>query len=813
MVVRKYVAALGVIALAAACGNNPSSSDAGAEGGIDGTASDGAVDGGFVYHGPAIGTNLSGMEWAAPGLRYGTSTLPNLNFTVPRKVDVAYLAASGFTKSRLPIQWELLQPMLKDTVASAAVQTAVGQPGAFDATYASYITDVLDAHAAAGIKAIIDLHNYCRYQDFVYQSDGSVKSFVVPSNPLLRPYTSDSSQVQVRICALAPGATLTPAHLADFWTRAAQKWKDHPGFGGYGLMNEPHELPAPGAIVSGGNEDLTIWPTFAQAAIDAIRAVDPVNPIYVGGNQWSSAMAIATQDPGFPLKGNNLIYEVHMYLDASSAGYAFDYDTEVAKGYSAGLGNVPIDQDTGVNRLKIATDWATANGVKLALTEIGMPIDDVRWQTMFERAVVFALQQGVEVYTWMGGAHWTIHNYALNQTAGFHQSKTLEPSVSGALKAAAGIPGATLYDDGPGWAPPSTPVTIHVYARGNVTSPIALTIASDKGGTLSKTQLTIPAGANGEDSFTYTPGAGDAIATLTYSAATNGQVPPPRKIYSLGDPVAYASTSLTDAARAILAKYAAAQWIMADGYTDYMLGAPAADGQTVRAISDSGFGSSEGNALEMLEWTNKDNAASGTMVVPIMRTSGAGKRYADMRAADTFGFWCKKSVPIPNVQANPRNRVPYGVDDAHFAIAAISVPSSTNDGVVFQGAKSDDIRISELSLAAGHPQARWIDANNQTVQLTASAALPANVPAVIALTSTAGAQSLRVNGQPLASGAATFAPSVLDSLLIGSGFVSYYPRGGFGGDVYAVVAGKGAPTAAELQVVERYLAATAGLTL
>ena len=57
-----------------------------------------------------MGTNLSGMEWAKPGLRYGSSTLPNLNFTVARRADVAYLAANGFTKNRLPIQWELLQP-------------------------------------------------------------------------------------------------------------------------------------------------------------------------------------------------------------------------------------------------------------------------------------------------------------------------------------------------------------------------------------------------------------------------------------------------------------------------------------------------------------------------------------------------------------------------------------------------------------------------------------------------------------------------------------------------------------------------------
>ena len=60
------------------------------------------------------------MEWAKPGLRYGLSTAPNLNFTVPRAADVSYLAANGYTKNRLPIQWELLQPMLNTTVANAA---------------------------------------------------------------------------------------------------------------------------------------------------------------------------------------------------------------------------------------------------------------------------------------------------------------------------------------------------------------------------------------------------------------------------------------------------------------------------------------------------------------------------------------------------------------------------------------------------------------------------------------------------------------------------------------------------------------------
>jgi hypothetical protein len=834
--------ALLACAVAQSCGNDdgdPGHQWPAAEAGVGGAGGDGGVDGGAAgagglvggsagaagkagagaagmagaaggYSGPAIGTNLSGMEWTKPGLRYGQSTKPNLNFTVPRKADVAYLAATGYTKNRLPIQWELLQPMLHDTLANAEAKAAIGEPGALHEVYASYITDVLDAHAAAGIKAIIDCHNYCRYQDFKYQQDGAVLGLVVPSDPLVRPYTSDGSQVQERICALAEGATLTQSNFTDFWSRVAQKWKDHPGFGGYGLMNEPHDLPAPGdTVASYGGEDLTIWPTFAQAAITAIRAVDPENPIYVAGNEWGSAMSLGTKNPGFPLQGANLIYEVHMYLDAFSNGFAFDYDTEVAKNFSAGFGSVPIDQDTGLQRLKMATDWANAHGLKLALTEVGMPIDDPRWQEMFSRAANHAVQQGCEIYSWMGGNHWPIHNYAINHVPGWHQNKTLEPAVSGAIKAAAGLAQATLYDDGPGHAPSGGSVTITVYGRGYLASPVTLTVSSNKGGTFSKTQLVIPAGANGQDSYTFTPEA-EAVTTLTY--AGDGQLPPPRRVYSLSEPVAYAATSLADAAMAILAKYGASKWEMADGYTDYMLGSPAADGQVLRAISDSGFGSSPGNAMQMLNWVNKDNSATGSMVPPVLRVAN-GKKYSDHRADDTWGFWCKKSAPMAGIQENPANRVPYDIHDAHFAIAAVSVPGANNSGIVFQASMAEALYTAELRFAGNRPQARWIDADNQTVELTSSAPLAANTPSVVTLTSRPGAQTLRVNAQVAGSHGATFAASVVNQLLIGWGFLSYYPREGFGGDIYSVITGKGEPTASELTVLERYLGSTAGVSL
>lgn len=763
---------------------------------------------------PAMGTNLSGMEWAKPGLRANTSSAPNLHFTVPRKADVAYLAACGFMKNRLPIQWELLQPMLHDTVANAAAKAAIGNPGAFHAGYEAFITGVLDAHAAAGTRCIIDNHNYGRYQDFRFQADGSVIGLTAPASPL-RPYSTDAVQIQSRIFSLAPAATLKIANFTDFWTRAATKWKNHPGFGGYGLMNEPHDMPKPGGVIASneeavkGGEDLTIWPTFAQAAIQAIRALDTVNPIYVAGNQYDSAMAIGTKNPGFPLTGTNLIYEVHMYLDAFSNGAFFDYDTEVAKNYSAGFGSGPIKASTGVDRLKIAIDWARAKGVKLALTEVGMPIDDPRWEVMFTQVAVYAAQSGCEVFTWMGGNHWPIRNYAINHVPGWHQNKTLEPAVSGVLKAAVGIAQATLFDDGPGYAPAGTPLTITVYARGNLAQPVVLTVASNKGGTLSKSRLTIPAGANGQDSFTYTPAA-NQVATLSYTG--DGQVPPPRTVFSLADPAGYAATNLADAALAIIAKYGACKWEMADGYTDYLLGAPATAGQVVRAVSDSGYGSSPGNAMEMINWINKDGGGTGPMSLPVMRVTN-GKKNADHTVPESFGFWCKKSGRVAGVQPNPRNRVPYNLEDAHFALAALSIPAQNNTGVVFQASKTEDLQVSELGFTNGQPRARWVDSKGQTVQLLAPAKLAANTPAVLALVSVAGAQKLRLNSAEVGSSAATFAPSAFTQMLMGCGYVSYYPREGFRGNLYAVIAGKGAPTVAEMAVLEQYLAGTAGLAL
>ena len=759
----------------------------------------------------AMGTNLSGMEWAS-GMRISENTAPNRHFTVPRAPDIAYLARNGFGRNRLPIQWELLQPMLVDTPANAQARAIIGEPGAFHAAYAGYIDGVLDAHAAVGARCIIDLHNYCRYRDFRFQADGSVIGLTRPSDPLLQAYTADRSQVWTRIFATAPGASIRPAAFADFWRRAAARWKDHPGFGGYGLMNEPYDLPRPGEVTESrdNTEDRMIWPAFARAAIDAIRAVDAAGPIYLSGNAWGGAMNIGPEfNPAWPLAGTNIIYEVHSYLDAYNNGAGFDWDLELQKDYVAGFGPGRMTLDTGVNRMRISTDWARANGQRVALTETGMPIDDERWSESFRRLVDHTWQNGWELYTWMGGSHWFTRNYAVNHVPGWHQNRTLEPLVAGPMKAAAGLHVATLFDDGPGWSAQG-PVTIVVHARGSLAAPVTLTVSSDNGGSFSKTQLVIPAGPNGQDRYTFTPAA-NRVTTLSYASDGQlaGQVPPPRRVYSLADPVAHAATSLPDAALAIIARYAASKWELADGFTDFVQGRPAAAGETVRAVSDSGFGSSFGNTMEMVNGFNQDGPNMGPLVPPVMRES-AGRRHSDHAAPGCTGLWCHKVVPGGG-QPNPRNRLAYDLQDPHFVVAAVRAPAAGRSGVVFQASRPQTPWYSELAFEGGRPQARWLDANGQAVVLSGPAALVPDTPVVVALRSAAGAQQLRINSTVAGSGSASFAPSAFGQMLIGWGFTNEIPAPSFGGGVHVVITGRGNPSAAEMAVLERYAGATAGL--
>ena len=196
--------------------------------------------------------------------------------------------------------------------------------------------------------------------DFVYQADGSVIGLVERQRPA-DPCRSPPTPTQVQDAHLRAGAR-RDAHgsrTSPTSGRASRgKWKNHPGFGGYGLMNEPHDMPAPGRASSkrfdGTAKTCTIWPTFAQAAINAIRAVDAATPDLPGRQRLERVVdASAPTTRAGRCTAANIIYEVHMYLDAYSNGQCFDWDTEVAQGLHApASATCRSTLDTGVNRLQ-----------------------------------------------------------------------------------------------------------------------------------------------------------------------------------------------------------------------------------------------------------------------------------------------------------------------------------------------------------------------------------------------------------------------------------------------------------------------------
>lgn len=162
------------------------------------------------------GVNLSGAEFTPDAAH-----LPGLvdrDYRYPTRDDLRYVAGRGHRVVRLPLRWERIQPTLSGPLQPAELQRLLA---------------TVDQAAAAGLEVLVDIHNYARY-------------------------TRPASQGGVTL-VLGDGQ-LTAAHLADLWSRLSVALKGRAGVLGYGLMNEPHNLPGGLGIAS---TDATVW-TFNE---------------------------------------------------------------------------------------------------------------------------------------------------------------------------------------------------------------------------------------------------------------------------------------------------------------------------------------------------------------------------------------------------------------------------------------------------------------------------------------------------------------------------------------------------------------------
>ena len=110
--------------------------------------------------------------------------------------------------------------------------------------------------------------------------------------------------------------TVSSDDFADFWGRLARQFANQPDVT-FGLMNEPHDMPA------------EQWLDAANAALARIRGERADNLVLVPGTAWTGAHSWEGGSYGTPngevMLGvvdpvDNFAYEVHQYFDDDFSG-------------------------------------------------------------------------------------------------------------------------------------------------------------------------------------------------------------------------------------------------------------------------------------------------------------------------------------------------------------------------------------------------------------------------------------------------------------------------------------------------------------
>jgi endoglucanase len=281
------------------------------------------------------------------GVNYAGGTFrPKESFVVPTEQSLDYWKSKGVLLMRLPFNWEPLQPKLQEPL---------------DAQYLANLKRSVAMMGARGMKVLLDLHNYDRYNSQLVGTE-----------------------------------TVSYEAFADVWKRLAAEFKDEPAVWGYGLMNEPHRTNG-------------TWPKAAQAGIDGVRAVDLKTMIVVGGDGFSGAHDWAKNGGELPKllndPSNNLCWEAHCYFDGNYSGkYNSTYE------YDLNRSNSDLDPMTGVRRLEPFVQWLKTNNHRGIVGEFSVPANldrDPRWLAVLDNVYAYLRQNEIPNTFWAAGTLWT----------------------------------------------------------------------------------------------------------------------------------------------------------------------------------------------------------------------------------------------------------------------------------------------------------------------------------------------------------------------------------------------------------------------
>jgi endoglucanase len=333
------------------------------------------------------GVNLSGAEFGStyPGVY-------NKDYTYPTAQEYQYYGQAGQKLIRLPFRWERIQLFNKTTGKLALAPDGSAQ---LVATEMERLQEQLYLASQQGMKIVLDMHNYARYTigrtDYIIDANNGASSKVT-ANDFKRVwqaittyfYATPDDTTTVNVYSLDANGNPTS-------TVQARRLDLYNAIWGYGLMNEPHDMPTYSLDTT-----VTTWWQIAQAGINGVRAADPTGQILVAGDDWSSAMNWTKtwgntnsaklqkyiNDPKGPQPVNpksptldeiaanlvNIRFEAHQYFDRDGSG---TYRTKPSS----------VDPNLGTQRLQPFADWLNANHLKGYIGEFGVPKDQPIWWT------------------------------------------------------------------------------------------------------------------------------------------------------------------------------------------------------------------------------------------------------------------------------------------------------------------------------------------------------------------------------------------------------------------------------------------------
>jgi endoglucanase len=190
-------------------------------------------------------------------------------------------------------------------------------------------------------------------------------------------------------------------HFVAIWEEIARRFKGRPGLWAYNLVNEPvQNLPSP--------KGLDDWLALQVRAARAIRNIDPITPIMIEADQWSSPETFAWLKP---LDVPGIIYQAHMYWPGEYTHQGVRTGQGVADGkdaalqaipYPGELHGAPFNKEALRRYLQPVRDFQLATGAPIFIGEFSV----IRWapggaQYLDDLISIF------EEYGW----NWTYHAF------------------------------------------------------------------------------------------------------------------------------------------------------------------------------------------------------------------------------------------------------------------------------------------------------------------------------------------------------------------------------------------------------------------